>query len=128
MGRMALPAGPSIWTWINSGTLNTDAVGTLEPSAITNVDGDYVINHLVPGNYRVAEVVPTGWTPTSPVSQDVIVVQGQDTKADFFNFSGGDIVGTVWNDLNGCLPTAFAREVQAPIPNLAWPIGRSFST
>jgi len=84
----------------NSGTLNTDAVGTLEPSAITNVDGDYVINHLVPGNYRVAEVVPTGWTPTSPVSQDVTVKQSKDTRANFFNFSGGEITGTVWNDLS----------------------------
>jgi len=84
----------------NSGTLNTDPVGTLEPSAITDQDGDFVINHLVPGNYRVAEVLPSGWVPTSPASQDVTVVQGQDTLANFFNFSGGDIVGTVWNDLN----------------------------
>ncbi|MDB5389865.1 MAG: Cna domain protein, partial [Planctomycetaceae bacterium] len=85
----------------NSGTLNTDAAGTPEPSAVTNVDGDYVINHLIPGNYRVSEVVPTGWTPTAPVSQDVLVLNDKETKADFFNFSGGDIAGTVWNDLNG---------------------------
>lgn len=85
----------------NSGTLNTDAVGTPEPSAVTNVDGDYTINHLVPGNYRVSEVVPGGWTPTAPVSLDVNVRNDKETQADFFNFSGGDVVGTVWNDLNG---------------------------
>ncbi len=84
----------------HSGTLNTDAVGTLEPSADTNGDGDFVINHLIAGNYRVAEVVPAGWTPTSPVSQDVTVVQSHDTRVNFFNFSGGEIVGTVWNDLS----------------------------
>ncbi|QDU26633.1 Serine-aspartate repeat-containing protein D precursor [Anatilimnocola aggregata] len=84
----------------NSGTLNNDAAGTQEPSAVTNVDGDYRINRLVPNTYRVGEVVQSGWTATAPVSQDVIVTQGQSTQADFFNFSGGDIVGTVWNDLD----------------------------
>ena len=84
----------------NSGTLNSDAAGTLEPSAVTNGDGDYSINRLVPNTYRVSEVVQSGWTATAPVSQDVIVTQGQSTQADFFNFSGGDIVGTVWNDLD----------------------------
>lgn len=28
------------------------------------------------------------------------MTQGRSTQADFFSFSGGDIVGTVWNDLN----------------------------
>jgi hypothetical protein len=84
----------------NSGTLNSDSAGTLEPSAVTNGDGDYSINRLVPNTYRVSEVVQSGWTATAPVSQDVIVTQGQSTQADFFNFSGGDIVGTVWNDLD----------------------------
>lgn len=84
----------------NSGTLNNDAAGTQEPSAVTNGDGDYRINRLVPNTYRVGEVVQSGWTATAPVSQDVIVTQGQSTQADFFNFSGGDIEGTVWNDLN----------------------------
>jgi hypothetical protein len=52
----------------NSGTLNQDAVGTTEPSAVTNVDGDYLIRYLRPGTYRVAEVVQSGWSATSPVS------------------------------------------------------------
>jgi hypothetical protein len=33
----------------NSGTLNTDAVGTLEPSDVTNVDGEFIIDRLIPG-------------------------------------------------------------------------------
>lgn len=96
--------GVSGWTVYldldNSGTLNNDAAGTQEPSAVTNGDGDYRINRLVPNTYRVGEVVQSGWTATAPVSQDVIIAQGQSTQADFFNFSGGDIVGTVWNDLD----------------------------
>ena len=84
----------------NSGTLNTDAVGTPEPSAVTDVDGDYLIRYLKPGIYRVSEVVQTGWSATAPVSHDVLVTKDKDTKADFFNFGGGDIVGTVWNDLD----------------------------
>ena len=71
-----------------------------EPSTATNSDGDYRIFGLVPGAYRISEVVQTSWSPTSPVSRDVLVVDGKDTKADFFNFGGGDIVGAIWNDLN----------------------------
>lgn len=84
----------------HSGTLNSDAAGTPEPSVVTNVDGDYVINHLIPGTYRVSEVVQSGWTPTTPASQDVDVRLDHDTRANFFNFAGGDIMGTVWNDVD----------------------------
>ncbi|MCY2963259.1 MAG: hypothetical protein NT069_06325 [Planctomycetota bacterium] len=85
----------------NSGTRNTDAVGTLEPLATTNVDGDFTIDHLKPGTYRLAEVVQDGWVATKPISQDVVVKKDKDNKSgNFFNFSGGDIAGTVWNDLN----------------------------
>ena len=84
----------------NSGTRNNKADGTPEPSARTNVDGDYTINGVLPGSYRVAEVVKAGWTPTTPASKDVKVTSTADSVANFFNFAGGSIVGTVWNDLN----------------------------
>lgn len=84
-----------------SGTLNADANGVMEPSVVTNVDGNYTIKGMIPGNYRVGEVVQPGWTPTSPASLDVTAIKDKATKGvNFFNFSGGDIVGTVWNDLN----------------------------
>lgn len=85
----------------NSGTLNLDAEGALEPSALTNIDGDFSIGHLRPGTYRVAEVIESGWTPTIPASQDLTVLNGKDNKIKFFNFSGGSIEGNVWNDPNG---------------------------
>ncbi len=50
----------------HSGTWNTDAAGAPEPSAVTNVDGDYVISHLRPGTYRVAEVMQAGREPRPP--------------------------------------------------------------
>ena len=98
--------GVSGWTVYldldHSGTLNKDESGNDEPSAVTNADGDYVINYLQPGAYRVSEVVQPGWVPTALVSRDAIVVKDKETKnIDFFNFAGGDIVGIVWNDLNG---------------------------
>ena len=84
----------------HSGTLNQDANGVTEPSATTNPDGVFVLDHLQPGNYRVAAVIPAGWKPTSPRSLDVSVVAHHDTPADFFVFGGGSISGTVWNDQN----------------------------
>ncbi len=87
----------------NSGTLNNRADGTLEPSVFANSGGDYTINMgvLPTGTYRVSEIVQPGWSPTAPTSRDVAFTSGQDSnKIDFFNFAGGDIVGTVWNDLN----------------------------
>ena len=87
----------------NSGTLNNKADGTPEPSVFANAGGDYTINMngLPTGLYRISEVVQPGWTPTVPASRDVAFTAGKDSdKIDFFNFAGGNIVGTVWEDLN----------------------------
>lgn len=84
----------------HSGTLNTDSEGVLEPSAITDKDGFFQFDHLRPGTYRLTEVVPSRWTPTVPESKDVAVTLNKESTSDFFNFGGGDIVGTIWNDVN----------------------------
>lgn len=99
-GENGISGGTVFLDLDHSGTWNTDAAGVPEPSAVTNVDGDYVISHLRPGTYRVAEILQAGWEPTAPISQDVTVVLDQESRANFFNFSGGAITGTVWNDLN----------------------------
>ncbi len=81
--------------------LNSDGVlNGGEPSAITNVDGDYSIIGLAEGTYRVTEVPQVGWTPVTPASQDVSVAAEKKAQVDFFNFAGGDINGTVWSDLD----------------------------
>ncbi len=87
----------------SSGTLNKKADGTLEPSVFANAGGDYTINMngFPSGLYRVSEVIHPGWTPTVAASRDVSFTAGKDSnKIDFFNFGGGNIVGTVWEDLN----------------------------
>jgi hypothetical protein len=55
----------------DSGTWNTDAVGTQEPSALTDV------------------------------SRSTLVEERRSSTVDFFNFAGGDMEGVVWNDLDG---------------------------
>lgn len=84
----------------NSGTLNTDAEGTMEPSRETDGDGFFSINKLRPGTYRINEVLQSGWEAITPAMQDVTVANNQAVTANFFNFSGGAITGTIWNDLN----------------------------
>lgn len=86
-----------------NGVLNALPDGSLEPSAVANAGGDYTINMSgrPSGTYRVSEVLQAGWTPTAPLSREVSFDAGQSTnKIDFFNFAGGTIEGTVWNDLN----------------------------
>lgn len=81
--------------------LNKDgALNTGEPATVTNKDGDYTLRAPAAGNVRVAEVVAAGWIATSPAVRDVIAPTSGNVKADFFAFSGGEIAGSVWNDLN----------------------------
>ncbi|MBX3420035.1 MAG: hypothetical protein KF752_00625 [Pirellulaceae bacterium] len=86
-----------------NGVLNNLPDGSSEPFAVANAGGDYKINMVgrPSGIYRVAEVVQPGWIPTAPTSRDVMFTAGQSVdKIDFFNFAGGTIEGTIWNDLN----------------------------
>ncbi len=81
--------------------LNRDnALNAGEPTAVTNIDGDYRFNSIASGTYRVGIVMQTGWVATSPETTEVIVGTTGNVRANFLVFSGGDIVGTVWNDLN----------------------------
>ena len=78
------------------------AFNTGEPTGQTNVDGDYLITGVQAGLRRLSIEIPLGWTPTKPLSQDVTVENGKETKkADFFAFAGGTIKGEVWNDTDG---------------------------
>ena len=86
-----------------NGVLNSLPDGTSEPYAVANAGGDYTIDMAgrPSGTYRVAEVLQAGWVPTAPASRDVSFTAGQSTNlVDFFNFAGGTIEGTVWNDVN----------------------------
>lgn len=37
-----------------------------DPTTVTNAQGQYQFSNLAPGTYRVAEVPPAGWLPTTP--------------------------------------------------------------
>ncbi|MCO6454069.1 MAG: tandem-95 repeat protein [Pirellulaceae bacterium] len=87
--------------------LNQDGAPQVdEPSARTDQDGDYLIPSVAPGDYRVAEVVRSGWVPTSPASgyADISLRDGEEAKVDFLNQGSGgtgSLSGTVWNDVIG---------------------------
>ena len=86
-----------------NGLLNNLPDGASEPFAVAGSGGDYTIDMSgrPSGTYRVAELIQAGWVSTAPVSMDVSFLSGQSTsKVDFFNFAGGTIEGTVWNDVN----------------------------
>lgn len=80
-----------------------------EASANTGADGSYTIAGLAPGNYRIRELVKTGFTRTQPAGTfpqgfyDVTVVSGQTvTGRDFGNQSQGgggtNVAPTAGND------------------------------
>jgi hypothetical protein len=71
-----------------------------EPRDVTDNDGYFQITGLVPGSYKIREVVPTGYVRTGPTMNDfhtVTVVAGQNSsvntsggKNDFYNFQKCD--------------------------------------
>jgi SdrD B-like domain len=53
---------------------------------LTSWDGSYSFTGLKAGTYTIAEVVPSGWQATGPVSIEVTLLPGQKiTGVDFFN-------------------------------------------
>ena len=89
--------------------LDTNQDGVLdigEPSDATDGDGKYEFLGVVADDYRVAQVLRTGWTATNPAAgfADVTAVDGENVSADFLvqGTSGtASITGNVWRDLNG---------------------------
>ncbi|MBM4050803.1 MAG: hypothetical protein FJ279_37380, partial [Planctomycetes bacterium] len=83
------------------------ALNTPEPWAVTDHDGRYALTSLLPGDYRVGEVLQSGWTQTAPATafHDVTLTAGQVVRdLNFGNAAGavppGGIEGWKWNDLN----------------------------
>ncbi len=75
-----------------------------EPVAVTAANGAYSFTHIPTGNWRVTEVVPTGWISTigKATSVTVSVGVGTTSTADFFNLQPrlGSVSGIVFNDVN----------------------------
>ncbi|MCA9198206.1 MAG: carboxypeptidase regulatory-like domain-containing protein, partial [Planctomycetales bacterium] len=88
--------------------LDQNQNGTLdsgEDSTLTDADGKYSFTGLVAGNYRVAEVVRSGWTATNPTTGyvDMTLANGDERSVNFLNEGAGGtgiITGNVWRDIN----------------------------
>jgi hypothetical protein len=113
-GNGSSTGDPGLASW----TVYLDADGdgqfdAEELSATTTADGTYSFDNLLPGTYRVREVVQAGWDLTAPVgeSYDVIVSAGEPAvNINFGNFELVQISGIVFHDLNN----SGTRDVEEP--------------
>jgi hypothetical protein len=68
---------------------------------VTDANGHYSFDKLLPGIYSLAETFKDGWTQIFNPG-DVTLTAGQSsTGNDFGNFENGSISGFKWNDVNG---------------------------
>ncbi len=71
-------------------------------STVTDSNGRYEFTNLEAGTWRVSEVVPEGYRPTTPDQVELTLQSGDSREVDFLNTSElGSIAGTKWNDRNG---------------------------
>jgi hypothetical protein len=72
-----------------------------EPRTVTDADGVYALTGIIPGRYRVDELIQPGWRAAIDSCFDVEVVAGQTATQDFANFLAAEIRGAKFHDLNG---------------------------
>jgi protocatechuate 3,4-dioxygenase beta subunit len=73
-----------------------------EPRTLTDSRGDYWFTGLRAGNYTVREVVPAGWTTTTPAAVTLPLAANQQANGPRFGiFKPGSITGHVFIDNNG---------------------------
>ncbi len=85
--------------------LDTDRDGQLdvgELATTTNSGGIYTFNGVVPGAYRLQEIIPAGWIGVAPRfgSADITVTADQITRKDFASARPILISGSVFGDNN----------------------------
>ena len=107
------------WDWgyteptIPGWTINLENLdGGVLQTTVTNKDGEYIFNNVLPGKYQVCEVQQSGWTNTYPGSlcQTVTVPSGKDdheqdnnydiVNINFGNSQMGTVTVTKFNDEN----------------------------
>jgi protocatechuate 3,4-dioxygenase beta subunit/methionine-rich copper-binding protein CopC len=95
------PGDPGLGGW----TIDLyDEAGNLVGGATTGSSGDYEFATVLPGNYSLVEVTPSGWVVTQPAASSYTISTsgGQSLDdLDFGNFQLVSISGNVYNDQNG---------------------------
>jgi len=82
-------------------TVTLSGEGAMAKTTTTGEDGTFVFNNLLPGDYTVAETVPSGYYATRLTSVPVFVEPAESVSVIFANALYGSISGTKWIDANG---------------------------
>lgn len=105
--------GPGNQGTLNAWSIDIEILGSitiLEPYQITDADGHYAFEDIKPGLYYVREFIQPqqtidGWRQTWAPAPVNVTSGGAITGIDFGNwipiFSPGEVVGRVWDDLDG---------------------------
>ncbi len=73
--------------------------GELFATTTTDATGYYSFEVCIGGEFEVREVVPSGWTATSPTSFTFTALSGQSHTYSFFNFEWFEVCGYKYNDM-----------------------------
>ncbi len=77
-----------------------DSAGRVVATTTTDETGAYVFGDVVPGDYTVEQIQPTGYGSTTPNALAITVPLGGSYDNDFGE-DLGSIAGTVWQDADG---------------------------
>jgi uncharacterized protein (DUF2141 family) len=93
---------------------DTGSYSSSDPTAVTSSSGAYSFSNLAQGPYYVREVVPSGYTQTSPSSSPTLInIAGNDSYTVNFTDTAvvaktGSISGTVYKAASGAATTGFS--------------------
>ncbi len=93
--------GPVLSGWtIYIDSNNNGQLDQGEASDVTDQNGAYGFNDLLPDNYVLLEVLMAGWTQIFGADPVALGAGETSTGNDFGNFQNGSISGFKWNDKN----------------------------
>lgn len=94
--------GPVLDGWTIFIDLNGNGVkDDDEPSDVTDGNGDYSFDDLLPDTYTLLEILQDGWTQIFGPADVELTAGENSTGNDFGNFENATISGYKWNDEDG---------------------------
>lgn len=99
----------------NDGDFSDEVAAPL--TTVTGAGGEYSFLGLTPGKYKVEEIVPLGYTPTTPISYIVELSDGEhaDTGFDFANAENGKIEGHKTLEFLECKCDKYGNPIQTVV-------------